>query len=198
MLKVFQYNSATGKVELEDGNLLLIKEFRDLFDDNRNKCKEDPTGKKHLRAFREFTYIWLAIDWNSLYKDYTIQERHQEALKDGEISEKEWEDPTFRAACRKYKELQNSSRAIKLLHASERAVDRITDYFTDLNPQERDENTGKPIYKVKDIQAEIKGIPDLLNELQEMEQIVKKEMTEKSKTYGSVEVGFDVSKHFNS
>jgi len=39
MLRVFQYNSATGKVELEDGNLLLIKEFRDLMDDNRNKCK---------------------------------------------------------------------------------------------------------------------------------------------------------------
>lgn len=50
MLKVFQYNNATGKVELEDGNLLLIKEFRDLMDDNRNKCKQDPTGKKHLRA----------------------------------------------------------------------------------------------------------------------------------------------------
>ena len=60
MLKVFQYNNATGKVELEDGNLLLIKEFRDLMNDDRNKCKQDPTGKKHLRAFREFTYIWLA------------------------------------------------------------------------------------------------------------------------------------------
>jgi hypothetical protein len=58
-----------------------------------------------LRAFREFTYIWLAIDWNSLYKDYSIPERHKEALKDGEITEEEWEDPTFRAACRKYRDL---------------------------------------------------------------------------------------------
>ncbi len=191
MLRVFQYNSATGKVELEDGNLLLIKEFRDLMDDNRNKCKQDPTGKKHLRAFREFTYIWLAIDWNSLYKDYTIQERHQEALKDGEITEEEWNDPTFRAACRKYKELQNSSRAIKILHASEKAVDRITDYFNNIDPQERDEQTGKPIWKVKDLQTEISNIPKLLEELQTMEQLVKKEIMEQSKTYGGIGQGFE-------
>lgn len=191
MLKVFQYNSSTGKVELEDGNLLLIKEFRDLMDDDRNKCKQDPTGKKHLRAFREFTYIWLALDWNSLYKDYTIKERHEEALKDGEITEKEWEDPTFRAACRKYRDLQNSSRAIKILHASERAVDRITDYFNSIDPQERDEQTGKPIWKVKDLQTEIANIPKLLEELQTMEQLVKREMTEQSKTFGGVGEGFD-------
>lgn len=191
MLKVFQYNSATGKVELDDGDLLLIKEFRDLMDDERNKCEQDPTGHRHLRAFREFTYIWLAIDWNSLYKDYTIQERHDEALKDAELTEHEWEDPVFRAACRKYKELQNSSRAIKILHASQRAVDRITDYFNSVDPQERDEETGRPIWKVKDLQVEISNIPKLLEELQTMEQLVKKEMTQQSKTYGGIEEGFD-------
>jgi hypothetical protein len=37
----------------------------------RNICEEDKTGEKHLRAFREFTYIWLAIDWESFYKDYS-------------------------------------------------------------------------------------------------------------------------------
>lgn len=191
MLKVFQYNSNTGKVELEDGKLLLIKEFRDLMDDNRNKCKDDPTGKKHLRAFREFTYIWLAIDWNSLYKDYSIQERHEEALKDGQITNEEWNDPTFRAACRKYRDLQNSNRAIKILHASQKAVDRITDYFNSIDPQERDEQTGKPIWKVKDLQAEISNIPKLLEELQAMEQLVKKEIMEQSKTYGGIGEGFD-------
>ena len=190
MLKVFQYNNATGKVELEDGNLLLIKEFRDLMNDDRNKCKQDPTGKKHLRAFREFTYIWLAIDWNSLYKDYTIQERQKEALKDGEITEEEWEDPTFRAACRKYRDLQNSSRAVKILNASRKAVDRITDYFNQVNPTERDEDTGKPIWKVKDIQAELSNIPKLLEELRAVEDLVKQEMIEANTNRGGVVQGY--------
>jgi hypothetical protein len=49
----------------------LVKEFAKLMDNDRNKCKEDPTGELGLRAFREFTYIWLALDWKSIYADYT-------------------------------------------------------------------------------------------------------------------------------
>jgi hypothetical protein len=71
MLHIFQYNNANGNVELEKGQILLIREFAALMDNKRNICKEDPTGEKHLRAFKEFKYIWLAIDWESFYKDYS-------------------------------------------------------------------------------------------------------------------------------
>ena len=74
MLHIFQYDNENGKVQLDKGNILLIKEFADLMDNKRNICKEDNTGEKHLKAFREFTYIWLAIDWESFYKDYSNQE----------------------------------------------------------------------------------------------------------------------------
>ena len=43
--------------------------------------------RKHLRAFREFKYIWLAIDWESFYRDYSEQDRHQESLKDANLTE---------------------------------------------------------------------------------------------------------------
>ena len=102
MLHIFQYNNDNGEVILEKGEILLIREFAALMENKRNICKEDSTGEKHLRAYREFTYIWLAIDWESFYKDYSEQERHQEALKDANLSEEEWNDPIFRAACRKY------------------------------------------------------------------------------------------------
>jgi len=71
MLHIFQYNNANGKVVLDEGEILLIREFAALMDDKRNICKQDPKGTEHLRAFREFTYIWLALDWKSFYKDYT-------------------------------------------------------------------------------------------------------------------------------
>jgi hypothetical protein len=51
--------------------LVLIEEFRKLLEPERNKCKEDPSGLEHLRADREFTYIYLAIDWKSPYGGYT-------------------------------------------------------------------------------------------------------------------------------
>lgn len=196
MLKVFQYNNSTGKVEIEDGNLFLIKEFNALMDDDRNKCKKDPKGKKHLRAFRELTYIWLAIDWNSLYKDYSIPDRHNAALEDANLTEEEWNDPIFRAACRKYKELQESSRAIKMLKAAQTSVDRFTDYFNTVDPQERDENTGKPIWKVKDLQTELTNIPTLLTSLKELESMVKREMTESSRIQGGAIEGFDPGDNF--
>jgi hypothetical protein len=56
---------------LINADLVLISEFKALLDPERNKCKEDPTGLKHLRADREFTYIYLAIAWKSPYANYS-------------------------------------------------------------------------------------------------------------------------------
>jgi hypothetical protein len=39
--------------------------------DERNICEEDKEGKYKLRAFREFTYIYLALDWQSPYADFS-------------------------------------------------------------------------------------------------------------------------------
>ena len=193
MLHIFQYDNEHGKVELEKGNILLIKEFSALMNNERNICEEDKTGEKHLRAFREFTYIWLAIDWESFYKDYSNQDRHNESLKDANLTEEEWNDPTFRAACRKYREIQDSNRSIRVLQASQHTVDQFIDYFMNIDPQERDEQTGKPIYKVKDIQAEIQNLPKVLDELKSVEQQVKKEMEEQSQLRGGAVEGFTPS-----
>ena len=43
---------------------------------------------------------------------------------------------------------------------------------------ERDEQTGKPIYKVKDIQAEMKNLIDVHSTMVELENQVKKQITE--------------------
>ena len=169
MQKVFLYNNVSGQVELNVPELLLVDEFKALIDNKRNVCKEDKTGKQHLKAFKEFTYIWLALDWQSLYADYSEQERHHEALKDSGITEEEFNDPLFRAACRKYRQLQRATRSIKVLQAAQLTVDKFIDYFTNIDPEERDEQTGKPIYKVKDIMAEISSLDKVLDELKTLE-----------------------------
>ena len=65
MLHIFQYDNAKDRVILNKPEILLIKEFKELMDDERNICDEDPKGSKHLLAYKEFTYIWLALDWQS-------------------------------------------------------------------------------------------------------------------------------------
>lgn len=180
MIKVFQYDNVTGKVELNTPEILLIREFAALMDVKRNKCKEDPEGKYKLRAFREFTYIYLAIDWMSPYRDYYEQDRHQEALRDANITEEEFNNPEFRAACRKYRALQDETRSIKLLKAAQNVIDKFVDYFNNIDVEERDEQNGKPIYKTKDVMAEISSLHKVHEELVILESQVKKEISETS------------------
>lgn len=129
-------------------------------------------------------------DWSSPYSDYTEQERHKEALKDAGLTEEEWNDPTFRAACRKYRELQDSSRALKLIKSAQGVVDKITDYFDTLDIQERDAVTGKPIFKTKDIMGELKEVSNVVEQLKTLEFLYKKEQEESSGLMGDVETGF--------
>lgn len=187
---IFVYNNQINRVELNTPEILLVKEFKALLEPNRNKCKEDPSGLMGLRAFREFTYIWLAICWKSIYADYDEQERHQEALKDAEITDEEFNNPEFRAACRKFKAIQESNKSIRLLHSANSMVDKFIDYFETTDPMEKDEQTGKPIYKVKDIQAEMKNLIDVHSTMVELENQVKKQITEKSSIRGGATEGY--------
>lgn len=178
--KIFLYDNVNNKIELNTPEILLIKEFSELMNPKRNICKEDKTGVLGLRAFRELTYIWLALDWSSIYADYSEQERHEAALQDANLTEEEFNNPEFRAACRKYREIQESNKSIKLLNAAKEMVDKFIDYFQTADPLERDEVTGKPVYKVKDIQAELKNLIDVHETMVALETQVKKQISEQS------------------
>lgn len=187
---IFELDTQTNRAIINCPEALLIREFKDLFEHKRNKCKEDPTGIKGLRAYRELTYIVLAIWWQSPYLDYSEQERHQEALKDAELTEEEFNDPIFRAACRKYRQLQDSNRSIKMLQAAQNTVDNFIDYFnTVVDLSERDAN-GKPVFKTKDIISEISSLSKVHEELKILEAQVKKELSEQSNIRGGAVNGY--------
>ena len=188
-MNIWDYNQKTGRAQLITADLVLIDEFRKLLDPERNKCKEDPSGLEHLRADREFTYIYLAIDWKSPYSGYSNQEKHQAALHDGKISEEEWENPEFRAACRKYVALQDSNRYIRLLQASQEVTDKIIDYFQNIDLNAADDQ-GKPLVKVADIQKAMDQSVKQIESLKQIEALVKKEVMEQSQIRGGAVEGF--------
>ena len=188
-MKFFLFNNATNEIVVNEPEVMLVKEFADLWDPARNKTKKDPKGEKRTRAFRELAYIWLMCDWASPYADYSEQERHEECLKDAGLTEKEWADPTFREAVRKYRDLQNSSRSLKLIKSTQQVVDKIIDYFDTIDLQERDPVTSKPVYKVKDVMAEMNTIPQLVEDLKQLEILYKKEQEQENGLMGNVEIG---------
>lgn len=188
-MKFFLFNNATNEIVINEPEVMLVKEFADLWEPARNKTKKDPKGEKRTRAFRELAYIWLMCDWASPYADYSEQERHEECLKDAGLTEKEWADPTFREAVRKYRDLQNSSRSLKLIKSTQQVVDKIIDYFDTIDLQERDPVTSKPVYKVKDVMAEMNTIPQLVEDLKQLEILYKKEQEQENGLMGNVEIG---------
>lgn len=188
-MNVWDYDQKTGKAVLVTADLVLIKEFKDLLEIERNKCKEDPSGLNHLRADKEFTYIYLAIDWKSPYSGFSNQEKHEAALSDAELTEEEWNDPTFRAACRKYVFLQDSNRYVRLLQASQQVTDKIIDYFQNIDFDATDEQ-GKPLVKVADIQKAMDQSVKQIESLKQIEALVKKELTEQSQIRGGAVEGF--------
>lgn len=188
-MKFFVYDNVNGNVAIEDVSILLTKEFEVLLDDNRNKSSADKTGKKRLRAFREFKFIYLFFDWESPYFQYSEQDKHREAIKDSGLSDEEFDDPKFRMACQKYDEIQNSSQDIRLLKATMSAIDKQIFYLENVDLQERDPVTGKPIFKSKDLIAEIKGCKDLISSLRELQVQVKKGLEIESNIRGNAEIG---------
>lgn len=65
MIKFFAYDTDLNKITVNEPEVLLIKEFADLWTNERNICEEDPTGNQKLRGFRELVYIYIAIDWGA-------------------------------------------------------------------------------------------------------------------------------------
>ena len=188
---IFLYNSSTNQIELNTPEILLVDEFKQLLDEKRTKSKEDPKGKFGLRAFREFTYIWLALSWKSVYSEYDESERHTEALKDAHMTQQEFDDPTFRAACRKFRQIQESRLSVRLLSAAQEMTNKFIEYFKTVDPLERDETTNKPVYKAGDIMKEISNLGKMLDELVDLEKRVKKDMAEKSTIRAGAIEGFE-------
>ena len=171
-MNVFIYDNENNRIEINEPEILLIKEFKALSDRDKTKNKS--------KLWKELTYIYLAIDWKSLYNQYSEQERHVEALSDSGLTEAEFNDSIFREACRKYKALQDSNKSIKMLRAAMTAADQFIDYFTDIvDLNERDVN-GKPIFTAEKVMKEVGMLNKVHEELITLENRVKKELAEKS------------------
>lgn len=182
-MNVFSYDNLNKQLELNEPELLLIREFKALLDRDKSKHKE--------QAFKELTYIYLAIDWKSPYNQYAEYERHEAALDDSGITESEFNDPVFREACRKYRNLQDSSKSIKLLNAARLAADQFAEYFeTIIDLNERDQN-GKPVFSAEKVMKEMAQLSKVHEQLALLESQVKQEMEVQSSTRAGVSEGFD-------
>ena len=168
-MKFFTYDRDNESLVLNVPEILLTKEFAKLLELGRNKTKNDKTGKNKERAYKEFTYMYLALDWESQYFNIPEQDRHEAALNDASLTEEEFNDSDFRDACKRYEEIQNSNISIRLLKSAMKSVETVIYYLDHVDVNERNPIDGKRIFKTKDLIIEIKGCKDLIVGIQELE-----------------------------
>ena len=189
-MKYFSYDTKTRTVVIEDDRVLVIKELKALLEPSRNICKQDKTGKMHLRAQKEFIYLYTYLDWDGPYSKYSEEDRKQAAFEDSELTEEQLDDEVFVQACIKYDELQTQALEIRLLRAAMDAVEKLVFYLSTVDPNERNPIDGKPIFKTKDIIAEIKGAKDIITSIRELEEEVKKGISSESTVRGDAKLRF--------
>lgn len=178
-MNVFNYDSLNKQLEINEPEIFLVREFKALLERDKE------------RAFKELTYIFLALDYKSIYSQYTEYERHEEALSDSGITEEMFNDPLFREACRKYRSLQDSNKSIKLLNAARNAADQFVDYFeTIIDLNERDQN-GKPVFSAEKVMKEMAQLSKVHEQLIALEAQVKQELEVQAGTRANVDEGFD-------
>lgn len=188
-MKFFVYDQVNENVILNEPEILLVKEFAALFEEKRNKTATDKTGKKKEKAFKEIKFIYLFFDWSSPYFNFVELERYKEAMLDSGLTQQEMEDPIFKEACRKYDAMQSSHPILGMLKSALLVVDKIKNYLDNLDLEERDPATGKPIFKTKDVIAELKGCKDIIDTIKTLEKSFKKDEEPETRLRGDREAG---------
>ena len=189
MIKFFGYDTTNNKIVINEPEILLVKEFADLWTNERNACKEDPEGKQKLRGFRELVYIYMAIDWGAPGSKDTPANRHKYAMEASGLTEEEYNDPIFRAACRKYRELQDGSSTVgPLIQTFRNKLHEIQLFIESIDYNERNDS-GMPVFKIKETMDAIQQLSKVTQSIKVLEAEYKEELQEASGLRGDMTPG---------
>ena len=165
---------------------MINKELLEIVD---NKGVPSPYTKT-IKEFKNLdykclAYVYFMVDYRSPYSVYEYTERKQEIINS--IFDKKW-NPTseVEAACKKYAELMETS-AVKLLKAARESVIKLEKYFRDVDLTMMDDN-GKPIFHAKDLINNLEKMGKVVEGLNRLEELVRKEEQANNSNRGGVEV----------
>ena len=147
-----------------DPHLTEVKEFKVLIDSDDTKDK--------VKCRRQFAAIWNMHNPQSPFFDIAKDARWHEivdSIFDGEFEKTE----EFKKAEEKYIKL-SETKIQKLLKSAHATIDKLSVYFEEVDPLEKDDN-GKLIWRAKDIIANISKLSDVVEGLKSLEESVAKE-----------------------
>jgi len=159
--------------------ILWIPEFKELWDRDKTKNKKN--------AVREISYIVFLYSFKSPYLAYSEKDRKVKILQDY-FDNKDWKpDKEVEAAIKRYNDLQETATT-RLLNASLRLCDKVTEYFDSIDFKEKDK-LGKPIHTLNDVVKNMKDVGPVVKSLETLKDQVLKEQMDKSIIRGGTDIG---------
>lgn len=181
MQKIFIYDAVTGEFALNQPELKLIREFNDLWLVAKQRCgcidvNDNGISHGNSEAIMKYAnyckFVYLYADYASPYRDYPEDDKRIQAAYDSYLSSEESVIKQLDCACKKWDEMQSQDRNVRILKAGQQQVDELIAYFSEAGKltQKKD---GKPVYKAKDIMAELRDIGSISDELDRHEERVR-------------------------
>lgn len=155
---------------------LVLAPFKALIDRDSSKNKE--VGKKEL------LYIYHMEDPRSDFSDIMDDDTKKKQIIDNIKFPKGWKEDKVVLASRAFYKERQETMSIRLYKACKIAVDKIEQFFIKFDINERDEK-GKPIFNINQINSVIKEIGTTIDNLEKLEQKVKRDLSVKNNVRGS-------------
>ena len=141
-----------------------------------------------IRAYKEFAYIYLVLDFKSPYFKYLEKEKHEAALADSGLTEEDLKNPEFLDAYHKYQEIREQDPILSLIKTAYHTIYKMRVHLDNIDFSEVDVD-GKPLYKPKDVIGDLTSISKIRSELQTLEQLHKTNQEAEAKVRGDVPLG---------
>jgi len=156
---------------------LLISPFKEIWKRDRSEKKE--------RALEEFAYIEFSTSMlkSNPYKGYPENIRGSKIVLDI-MKKKDWKpDIKVKEGIKKVEEFQNEASPSLSYHKSvTKANEGLISFFQTVDLDERNEKTGNPLYKPKDITSAINDASRNTTELSMLAKKVEEELFDSVKT----------------
>lgn len=159
---------------------LELAPFKEIWD---NDLSEDKG-----QALKELSYVYYMCDDRSDY----IYELDDEIRSENVIAvlkmDYNWIIPKYIDDAIAYYKKQSETTSTKLLRSTRAVVGKISNFLDEIDPNERDKRTNKPVFNIAQIVSSVEKMPKLLKALSEVEKEVIKEKAVRSQS-GSRDVG---------
>jgi hypothetical protein len=175
------------QAELNKDWLSLIPEFNVLLKRDKGS-KGDYRGEKKLKARKEFTFIYLNLDFTSPLKEYDEFERREIAIRDAGLTEADIDAEVMAAHERYWEMLQHSSRSLQTLTDMKKGISKLNEYFRDIDFTKVDKQ-GKLLHSPKEYLNNLKLANDAFDAIDKFEDRVKQELSGDGGIRGNASLG---------